>query len=296
MSDRGAPTDAAHARLVEAVRALPSELSASEALDRVPVIALIATHEDAARAYGGVVSTLERDELDRVRPLPDAAPKQTSRPYRWWSVIAVVLAVSGPALVLSGRTGNAALDPISGALPAGLLMAAALGLFVWLEPKRTSSPLFHAGNFGAGMFVFFPVVWALAVFVVAGEGDQLAYEPLALFGLVIQIVSIIGCLVLAVFAFRHDRERPRWAGGRRVRESTALPPEIAESPQYRAKLDRRLTEWRRHVYGVSTADERAALLAAELEAVRLLAERGTLDAAERAEAERLVRSRSAWAG
>ncbi|ANJ27892.1 hypothetical protein [Agromyces aureus] len=294
MTGREAPTDVVRARLVEAVRALPSDLSAAEVLDRVPVMALVASHEDAAKAYGGVVSTLERAELDRVRPMQGAAPKHTSRSYRWLSVIALVLAMSAPALILTGRTGNAALDPISGALPAGLLMAASFGLFVWLEPRRTSNPLFHAGNFSAVMFVFFPVVWALGVFVVAGESEELPYAPLAVFGLVLQILSIVGCLVLAVFAFRHDRERPRWAAGRKVRTSSALPSEIAESPEYRAKLDHRLTEWRRHVHGVSTAGERAALLAAELDAVHLLAERGTITAEQRVDAEQRVRARTDW--
>ncbi|SFR85000.1 hypothetical protein SAMN05428970_3096 [Agromyces sp. CF514] len=296
MTDRGAPTDATHARLVEAVRGLPADVSADEALDRIPVMALVASHEDAAKAYAGVVSTLERAELDRVRPMPDAAPKKTSRAYRWWSVIAMILALIAPALLMTSRTGDAAFDPVVGALPSGVLMAVSLGLFAFLEPKRTSNPLFHRGDFGAAMFVFFPVLWAIAAFVVAGAGEELAYEPLAVIGLVLQIVSIVGCLVLAVFAFRHDRERPQWAEGRKVREATALPADIAASPEYRAKLDRRLTEWRRHVYRVSTADERAALLAAELEAVRLLAERGTLDPAARAQAEQVVRSRSAWVG
>ncbi|MET4158747.1 hypothetical protein [Agromyces sp. PvR057] len=294
MTERDLSTDAVNVQLAEAVRRVPATLSAEEALAGVPVMALLASHADAAKAYPTIVSTVERAELDRVKPLRDVAPKRTSRAYRWWSVIALVVALIAPALIMTGRTGSAALDPVSGALPSGLAMAVALGLFVWLEPKRTSNPLYRAGNFGAPMFVLITVIWAIGVSIVLREGEELQFHPEAILGLVLQIVATIGCLVLAVFAFRHDRERPQWADGRKVRESSALPAELAESPEYRAKLERRVTEWRRHVYGVSTADERAALLAAELEAVRLLADRGTLTPAQFDEAQQRVRSRSDW--
>ncbi|KQM84311.1 hypothetical protein [Agromyces sp. Leaf222] len=294
MSERDLSTDGVNVELAAAIRRVPSTLSAEEALAGVPLMALLASHADAAKGYPTIVSTVERAELDLVQPLRDVAPKKTSKAYRWWSVIALVLSLIAPALIMTGRTGSSALDPVSGALPSGLAMAVALGLFVWLEPKRTSNPLYRSGNFGAPMFVLITVIWAIGVSIVLRSGEELQFHPEAVFGLVLQIVATIGCLVLAVFAFRHDRERPEWAGGRKVRGSSALPPEVAESPEYRAKLEQRLTEWRRHVYRLSTADERAALLDAELEAVRLLADRGTLTAAQFDEAQQRVRSREDW--
>jgi hypothetical protein len=294
MTDRIVLSDEEQTAVEAAVRALPSEFSAADAIAAVPQLALLATHADAAKAFPIVVSTAERAELDRLRPLRETAPKKVSGLGIWLSVIAVVLAISGPALIMAGRTGSAAFDPVSGALPSGLCMIVATALLIWLEPRRTSNPLYHGGNFGAAMFVVFPILWAIGVFIVFGEIDEVLWSPAATVGLVLQILSIIGCLVLAVVAFRHDRERPQWSGGRKVRDSSGVPAEVAAMPEFRSGMEHRLDEWRRHVWRTSTAPERASVVAAELEVVRLLAERGALTPSEQSQAVHRIRVLAAW--
>ncbi|WP_022893892.1 hypothetical protein [Agromyces subbeticus] len=287
-------TPAARDAVAVAVGQLPHDLSADAALRAVPQLAVLATHGGAASAFPTVLSTAERAELDRIQPMTDSAPKKVSAGYMWWSVVAAVIALIASALVMIGRTGNAVLDPVSGALPSGLCMAAALGLFIWLEPRRTSNPLYHGGNFGGKTFIFIAVLWAVAVWMVFGGIDDVLFSPAAMIGLVVQIVSVVGCAVLAVFALRHDRERPRWSGGRRVRSGDSVPVEVAESAEFRDGVQARLEEWRRYIYRTSTGDERAAMRSAELEAVRLLTERGTLSEAQRHDAEQRVHAGADW--
>ncbi|UOQ91048.1 hypothetical protein MUN74_09215 [Agromyces endophyticus] len=295
MSDAQVLTPGQRAAVAAAIGALPQPVDAPTALDAVPQIALLATHADAAAAYPTVVRTAERAELDLLAPAADAEPAPTvSRAHVWLSVIAAVVGIAAPALIMIGRTGNAALDPVSGALPSGLGMAAATVLFWVLEPKRTQNPLYHGGNFGARMYVFFPIVWAIAIVMVLGEFGDVSATPAASVGLLLQVAATIGCIVLAVVAFRHDRERPDWAGGRRVQQTDAVPAEIAASSEFVAGMRRRLDEWRRYVFRTSTPQELAALLAAELEALDLLRGGGVLDAAQFDLAERRVRSRSDW--
>lgn len=286
-------TAAARTALAEAVAALPDGTDADEAVRAVPRIAVLATNADAAHAFPTVRTIAERAELERVFPLREVAPKQSGAAYMWWSVIAFVVGLGAPALIMTGRSGGAALDPFTGALPSGIGMAIALGMFILLEPGRTSSPLYRGGNFAGGIFIFYAGIWAIAAFIVGRAFDEVVREPAAIIGLVLQVASVIGCLVLAAIAIRHDREQPQGGGGRKVRTGE-VPAEVAGAPEFQAGVERRLEEWRAYVFRTSSAEERAALLAAELEAVRLLAERGILTGQQERDALKRVRDGAAW--
>lgn len=288
----GLPAPAREA-LAEAVAALPDGIDADAAMRAVPRIAVLATNADAAHAFPTVRTTAERAELERLFPLREVEPKQTGVAYMWWSVIAFVVGLAAPALIMTARSGGAALDPFTGALPSGVGMAIALGMFILLEPGRTSSPLYRGGNFAGGVFIFYAGIWAIAAFIVARALDEVIQEPAAIIGLVLQVVSVIGCLVLSAIAIRHDRERPQGIGGRNVRTGD-VPAEVAGSPEFQSGVERRLEEWRAYVFRTSSVEERAALMAAELEAVRLLAERGVLTGRQERDAIERVRDRSAW--
>ncbi|KRC60819.1 hypothetical protein ASE14_07560 [Agromyces sp. Root81] len=292
MSDPSRLTADAKAAVAAAVAELPETLSAGEAIAAVPQLAVLNAHPEAAAAYPNARLGIEMAEYGRLRPgTADEAPTKVSRAYTWVSVIAFVLALAAPALIMTGRNGRA-FDPLVGALPSGILMAVALALFIWLEPRRTSNPLYRGGNFGAPMFVFVAAIWAVGVFIVLGAIQDVVAYPEAIVGLVLQFVSTVGSVILAVAAFRHDRERPMWAAGRKPR--IGVPADVAATPEFQAAVDQGLLQWRRQVYQASTRDERAALLAAELEAIALLHDRGSLTAEEFDSALERVRSRADW--
>ncbi|GAA1941721.1 hypothetical protein [Agromyces allii] len=292
MTASSAMTPEVRAAVTSAVEALPADATAEAALAAVPQIAILAAHPEAAAAYPNVRRGLEMAEFGRLHPTtPDERPRTVSRGYLWLSVTALVLALVAPALIMTGRNGRA-FEPEVGALPSGILMALSLVLFIWLEPRRTSSPLYRGGDFGAPLFVVTAVLWAIGAFIVLGSAPRYDVSPEAAVGLVLQILSALGSVVLAVFAFRHDRERPTWAGGRKPR--LGVPPEIAGLPEFRAAVEDGVVTWRRHVFSVSTQSERAALVAAEEAAVAVLRDRGTLTASQFDQALQRVRSRADW--
>lgn len=125
------------------------------------------------------------------------------------TIVAALLALLAPALIMIGRGGHAAFDPVSGALPSGLCMAISLGLLIWLAPRRTSSRLYRGGKLGASSFVFFTVLWLIGVFIVSSELDDVLWSAAATVGFALQIASVLGCGILAGFAFRRDRDRLR---------------------------------------------------------------------------------------
>ena len=132
----------------------------------------------------------------------------------------------------------------------------------------------------------------MGVFIVLGAIDVVVAYPEAVVGLVLQIVSTIGSVVLAVAAFRRDRGRPMWTGGRKPR--IGVPAAVAATPEFQAAVEQGIRQWRRQVFQASTGDERAALLAAELEAITLLHDRGSLTDEEFDSAQVRVRSRAEW--
>jgi hypothetical protein len=291
--DAAALTPAMRADIVRLVEAQPAVLEADRLPRVVPEVAVLATNAEAAAAYRTVVDAAERAELERVQPLGDTAPQRVGAGYGWWSVIAATLGLVAPVLVIAGWVSSSVPEPVSLALASGIAMMVALGLFVWLEPHRTSSPLYRGGNFAGGLFIFYAVLWACAAMILFGRIDDVLAEPAAVIGLVLQILAVLGCALLAPVAIRHDRDRPQWAGGERVRPSL-VPAAIAADPAFRAGVDGRIAAWRRQAYPMFTESERAALQAAEFEVVRLLTERGTLTADQSSDAERRVRDRAAW--
>ena len=293
MTDGAALTPAMRADIVRLVKAQPAELEADPLTRMVPEVAVLATNPEAAAGYRNALYGAGRAEFERVEPLGDTAPQRVGAGYGWWSVLATTLAMVAPALVIAGWLSSSGPDPVSLALAAGIAMTVALGLFVWLEPRRTSSPLYRGGNFAGGQFIVYAVLWACSAMILFGRVDDVHAEPPAVVGLVLQIFAVIGCVVLTPLAIRHDRDRPQWAGGERVRLSP-VPAPIAADPEFRAGVDARLAAWRRQVYPMFTQQEREALHAAELEVVRLLTERGTLTADQSSDAERRVRDRGAW--
>jgi hypothetical protein len=261
------------ASLRDAVAALPAD--ELDVPTRVPELALLATVPDAATAFPIVRDTAVRAELAaRGIPAESREPdtRHAGRAHTVWSIIALVLGLVAPALIMTGRSGGAALDPGTGALPSGIGMIVALGLFVLLEPGRTSGTLYAGGSLAGGTFIFFALLWvgATAITVAGGATDEVA----GIVGVVLQLASAVGVGVLAVFAIRHDRARPQVTGGRTVPIAPGVPPELAASPEFRAGVDRRLADWRRHTETVLTAEERKRARAAEAEVRRLLAERG----------------------
>lgn len=289
MSGEAPLTNDMQASVAAGVAALPERLDASTAARAVRQLAILTTNAEAAESYPGALAAARR-AAGAPAVIVAAAPRRTvSTGYSWWSVIAFALGLIAPALVLAGFVSSSGPDPASMALASGVFMAIALGMFVWLEPLRTSSPLYRGGNFAGGLFIFNAVLWALAALVLLGRFDDLVGDPVAVIGLVVQVLASIGCAVLAVFAIRHDRERPRWAG-RNAAESSAVRPAARtaaslDSPEVQRLLD----EWRLHVWRVSSAAERAALTAAETRAVRLLVQRGSLTVAQADEVGRVPR-------
>jgi hypothetical protein len=272
----GAPLDAGTmAALRDAVGALsPAELSEPE---RVAELALVTTIPDAAVTFPTVRETAIRAELAArgIRPATTAttAPRP-GRAHAAWSIIALLLALVAPALIMTGRTGGAALDPASGTLPSGIGMILALVILAVLEPGRTRGTLYRGGSVGGGTFAFFAVLWlAAAAIVVAGGVGGVGGEPAAVVGLVLQLVAVAGAIVLAVVAIRHDRARPQVLGGRAAPSALDVPRELADSPGFRSGVERRLADWRRHTDTVLTVEERARVRAAEAEVARLVAEK-----------------------
>ena len=269
----GAPLDAGTmAALRDAVAALsPAELREPE---RVPELALVTTIPDAAATFPTVRETAIRAELAARGIRPEATAPPAPRPGRAhtaWSIIALLLALVAPALIMTGRTGSAALDPASGALPSGIGMILALVILAVLEPGRTRGTLYRGGSVGGGTFVFFAVLWLAAAAIVVAGG--VAGEPAAVVGLVLQLVAAAGAIVLAVVAIRHDRARPQVLGGRAAPTALDVPRELADSPGFRSGVERRLADWRRHTDTVLTVEERARVRAAEAEVARLVADR-----------------------
>ena len=293
MNDGVALTPAIRADIARLVKAQPAELQADRLARVVPEVAVLAIDPEAATGYRNALYAAERAEFERVEPLGDTAPQRVGAGYGWWSVLATTLAMVAPALIISGWVSSSGPDPVSLALAAGIAMTVALGLFVWQEPRRTWSPLYRGGNFAGGQFVLFAVLWACSAMILFGRVDDVLAEPPAVFGLVLQILAVIGCAVLTPVAMRHDRDRPQWAGGERIRLSP-VPASVAADPEFDAGVDARLAAWRRQVYPMFTEQEREALHAAELEVVRLLTERGTLTADQSSAGERRVRDRGAW--
>ena len=213
----GAPLDAGtRAALRDAVAALsPAELREPE---RVPELALVTTIPDAATTFPTVRETAIRAELAARGIRPEATAPRAPRPGRAhtaWSIVALLLALVAPALIMTGRTGSAALDPASGALPSGIGMILALAILAVLEPGRTGGTLYRGGSVGGGTFVFLAVVWLAAAAIVVVGG--VAGEPAAVVGLVLQLVAVAGAVVLGIVAIRHDRARPQVLGGVRRR-------------------------------------------------------------------------------
>ena len=202
----GAPLDAGTmAALRDAVAALsPAELREPE---RVPELALVTTIPDAATTFPTVRETAIRAELAARGIRPEATAPRAPRPGRAhtaWSIVALLLALVAPALIMTGRTGSAALDPASGALPSGIGMILALAILAVLEPGRTRGTLYRGGSVGGGTFVFFAVLWLAAAAIVVVGG--VAGEPAAVVGLVLQLVAVAGAVVLA------DRRHPARSG------------------------------------------------------------------------------------
>lgn len=269
------PLDAATiTALQDAVANLPAD-EADEAA-RAPELALLAAVPEAAKAFPTVRDTAVRAELaargirsESRSPAPEAA----GRAHTVWSVIALVTALVAPALIMTGRTGGSALEPGSGALPSGIGMVVALVLFLILEPKRTTGTLYRGGSIAGGTFVLFALLWlAAAVLSFVGGALETAGGEGPV-GLVLQVGSAVGAGVLAVVAIRHDRTRPQVTGGRRVPTDPEVPVELAADPDFRAGLERRLADWRRHTETVLSTEERARVRAAEVEVVRMLAAR-----------------------
>jgi hypothetical protein len=293
MTNAAALTPAMRADIVRLVESQPAVLEADRLTRVVAEVAVLATSAEAAGAYRIALDAAEREEIERIEPIGDTAPQRVGAGYGWWSVIAATLGLVAPVLVIAGWVSSSAPEPVSLALASGIAMLVALGLFAWLEPRRTSSPLYRGGNFAGGLFIFYAVLWACAPLILFGRMEDVLSEPGAVLGLVLQVLAVLGCVVLAPVAIRHDRDRPQWAGGERVRPSL-VPDRIAADPEFRARVDARLAVWRRQAYPVFTPQERAALQAAEFEVVRLLTERGTLTADRSSDAERCVRDRGAW--
>ena len=188
----GAPLDAGtRAALRDAVAALsPAELREPE---RVPELALVTTIPDAATTFPTVRETAIRAELAARGIRPEATAPRAPRPGRAhtaWSIVALLLALVAPALIMTGRTGGAALDPASGALPSGIGMILALVILAVLEPGRTRGTLYRGGSVGGGTFVFLAVLWLAAAAIVVVGG--VAGEPAAVVGLVLQLVAVAG--------------------------------------------------------------------------------------------------------
>lgn len=268
------PLDAATlAALREAVAALPDNELAEPA--RVPELALVATVPDAAKVFPIVRDTAVRSELSaRGVGATEEAGSEDRRPDRGrtgWTVASLVLGLVAPALILAGRSGGAAFDVEVGTLPSSVGMLVALAMFAILEPGRTRGLLYRGGSGGGGTYVFYAVLWlAVAVFAIAGGAMS---APAALIGVVLQLVAAGGAGVLAVVAMRHDRRRPQVLGGRTAPGAPAVPAGLASSPEFRAGVERRLAEWRRHTETVLTVEERARVRSAEAEVARLVAER-----------------------
>lgn len=273
-TDPADPLDAATlAALHEAVAALPDHELAEHA--RVPELALVATVPDAAKAFPIVRDTAVRSELAaRGVGATEEAGSEDRRPDKGrtgWTVAALVLGLVAPALILTGRSGGAAFDVEVGTLPSGVGMLVALAMFAILEPGRTRGLLYRGGSVGGGTYVFYAVLWlAVATFAIAGGAMS---APAAAIGVVLQLVAAAGAGVLAVVAMRHDRARPQVLGGRAAPGAPVVPDGLAASPEFRAGVERRLAEWRRHTETVLTVEERARVRAAEAEVARLVAER-----------------------
>ena len=268
----GAPLDAGTmAALRDAVAALsPAELREPE---RVPELALVTAIPDAAATFPTVRETAIRAELAARGIRPEATEPPAPRPGRAhtaWSIIALLLALVAPALIMTGRTGGAALDPAWGR-SVGIGMILALVILAVLEPGRTRGGFYRGGSVGGGTFVFFAVLWLAAAAIVVAAG--VAGEPAAVVGLVLQLVAAAGAIVLAVVAIRHDRARPQVLGGRAAPTALDVPRELADSPGFRSGVERRLADWRRHTDTVLTVEERARVRAAEPEVARLVADR-----------------------
>lgn len=269
----GAPLDdATLGALRDAVAALPDDRLDEPA--RVPELALVAIVPDAARSFPIVRDTAVRSELAArgVAAEPATVPRERpGRAHTGWTIAALVLGLVAPALVLTGRTGGAAFDVETGALPSGIGVVVALALFVVLEPSRTRGLLYRGGSVGGGTYVFYAVLWlAVAAFAIAGGA---ASSIAGLVGVVLQLAAAAGAGVLAVVALRHDRARPQVLGGRAAPSVPEVPEELAASPEFRAGVERRLAEWRRHTETVLTVDERERVRAAEVVVARLVAER-----------------------
>lgn len=273
-ADPAEPLDAATlAALHEAVAALADHEVAEPA--RIPELALVATVPDAAKAFPIVRDTAVRSELAaRGVGAAEETGSEDRRPDRGrtgWTVAALVLGLVAPALILTGRSGGAAFDVEAGTLPSGVGMLVALAMFAILEPGRTRGLLYRGGSVGGGTYVFYAVLWlAVAVFAIAGGAMS---APAAAFGVVLQLSAAAGAGVLAVVAMRHDRTRPQVLGGRVAPGAPVVPAGLAASPEFRAGVERRLAEWRRHTETVLTVEERARVRAAEAEVARLVAER-----------------------
>jgi hypothetical protein len=271
----GSPLDAdTLTALQHAVASLPAG-EVDEAA-RVPELALLAAVPEAAKAFPTVRDSAVRAELAArgIRSEPRGrAPEATGRAHTAWSVIALVIALVAPALIMSGRTGSSALDAASGALPSGIGMVVALAILLILEPKRTAGTLYRGGSIPGGTFILFAVLWlaAAAISFVGGALETAGGEGAV--GLALQLASAVGAGALAVVATRHDRARPQVTGGRSVPTGPEVPAELAADPRFRAGLERRLADWRRHTETVLSTTERARVRAAELEVARMLAAR-----------------------
>lgn len=268
-----APLDSATlAALRDAVDALPPEQLGEPA--RVAELALVTTVPDAAKSFPIVRDTAVRSELAArgAGARPDPVEHDGERGgHTGWTVAALVLGLVAPALILTGRTGGAAFEVEVGTLPSGIGMIAALVVFALLEPSRTRSRLYRGGSVGGGTFVFYALLWlAVAVFAIAGGGTSTVAGRI---GVVLQLAAATGAGVLAVVALRHDRRRPQVLGGRAAPEQPVVPEELAASSEFRAGVERRLADWRRHTERVLTVDERTRVRAAEVEVDRLMAER-----------------------
>ncbi|WP_448810964.1 hypothetical protein [Agromyces bauzanensis] len=260
------------AALREAVAALPDDELRDPA--RVPELALLTTVPDAAKAFPVVRDTALRSEL-AARGIRATDTRSEGRPAHrgrtGWTIAALILALAAPALILTGRGGGAAFDVETGALPSGIGMVVALLMFAWLEPSRTRGLLYRGGSVGGSTFVFYAVLWlAVAVFAIAGGAVS---APAGAIGVALQLIASVGAGVLAVVALRRDRARPQVLGGRAAPSALEVPAELAASPEFRAGVERRLGDWRQHTETVLTAEERGRVRAAELEVVRLVAER-----------------------
>lgn len=285
--DRPTRLDAATlAALREAVAALPDDELGEPA--RVPELALLTTVPDAATAFPVVRDTAVRSELAArgIRTTGDpAGARPVERGRTGWTIVALILGLGAPALILTGRGGGTVFDVEVGTLPSGIGMVLALLMFVRLEPSRTSGVLYRGGSVGAGMFLFFALLWlAVAVSAIARGATS---APAGTIGVVLQLVAAVGAGALAGVAVWHDRARPQVLGGRPAPSAPEVPADLAASPEFRAGVEHRLADWRRHTETVLTAEERGRVRAAELEVARLVAERSekTAEAPPRAAGE-----------